>query len=181
MLLELAHACGAARPAGSWGVMSSPSNRAGPMPHAWWTGNAVARWRSAQGGRRSLWCRGCTPIPRSPFWSVTALGACALVRPWRIRQEASAPALPPAPLARLIRQPAGRLTETARQSASQHPLHERGMTPAQPVWTTSKRSSCGVDGSWAAGRLGARVRYTTTESAGVNEISHLWGEANRVA
>jgi hypothetical protein len=118
------------------------------MPHAWWTGNAVARWRSAQGGRRSLWCRGCTPIPRSPFWSVTALGACALVRPWRIRQEASAPALPPAPLARLIRQPAGRLTETARD-----PL--QGVREATPLLARGYRLKTRVQTRLAEWHVGA--------------------------
>jgi hypothetical protein len=36
------------------------------------------------------------------------------------------------------------------QSGSQHPLHERGMMPAQPVCTTSKSSSCGVEDPCAA-------------------------------
>jgi transposase len=53
-----------------------------------------------------------------------------IVRPWRTRQEASAPALTPAQRAHLILQPAGRLTETERDTLDgfleANPLLARG-------------------------------------------------------
>jgi transposase len=53
-----------------------------------------------------------------------------VVRPWRTRQEASSPALTPAQRARLSLQPAGRLTETARDTLEDvleaNPLLARG-------------------------------------------------------
>jgi transposase len=53
-----------------------------------------------------------------------------VVRPWRTRQEASSPALTPTQLARLILQPAGRLTETERDTLEDfleaNPLLARG-------------------------------------------------------
>jgi transposase len=53
-----------------------------------------------------------------------------VVRPWRTRQEVSAPALTPAQLAHLILQPAGRLTETERDTLEgfleANPLLARG-------------------------------------------------------